>query len=276
VGVATWSEEWIGADHPAVVSDVQGAFLRRYMVKLPNDERLDMELSALMKSYGYNGSSMRDWAYYADVEAEFEMVILANKRQKLLNERARRLGEPIEEPEPLSPEQRLFRLRLSRWIGRYFVDQRRQRTVCEALGEAWPPKTRDRTFLWAWEAGPMFVSDRLQRPIVYPVDWRRDEAEPDLWGFGDRWHEGEILVISPDEVPVDGEIVDDVPPSRADREPDPRGVRVVDVDPVEPELEEPTSTEVVPARPFLPASGRMLGHVGSDGFVPGGEGFPPW
>jgi hypothetical protein len=270
---AAWNEEWIGRDHPVVLSGLQGVFLRRSMVATTNESVRD-DLSALMKVYGYNGSSRAGWARMPDVEGALELAVLGHKREQLLRERARRRGEPLEDRD-LDPAERLFRLRLSRWIGLYFADQRRQRAACEALGIEWPPTGNLRPFLWAWERGKQFVRDAEPRPVVYPADWRRDDAEPDAWGFGDRWRVGEILVIGVDEIPVDAEIVRERPRPSQPAEPRKRE-RVIDAEPVEPEIEAPPSTEVVPAP--LPeliwsgwGGGRVLGHVdGGGGFVPGG------
>lgn len=253
---------------------------------------VDVELFALLAHYGDNDRSRPGWAHWPDVDLD-----LRRFRIGFVTARQRREPWP---PADMGEEERLLCLRLAVFIERHFHDQERQRRACMKLGLPWPPGGMVRPFVWCWE--PLFASfdataavtngaalartlnaggdlpggrvplDHAVTHVVYPGDWQRDRIEVDLYDFGSRWVAGQVLVVSVDEVPVDPEML---PPPKAERAQERaqewRGERVVDVEVVDPKLEEPIAelaTDVVRA-PFFP-SGRTIGHVGSGGFVPGG------
>lgn len=238
----------------------------------PYDAWLDDELSRLLSGYGYNGRSTSGWAYLDKLEHALRLAFLrAEARKRADSERPSNAAV-----EASDPGDRLYRLRLERWLRWHYADQRRQRRVCEALGLPWPPESRERPWRWCWEVWPDWKLEEPS-PVVYPADWARDELEPDLYGCGESWRPGEPLIVPYDEVPVDGVIV---------RDRTTRGHRVRPRITVEPD--EPVALPGLPALPpaeepepeersrRLPARWREVGTWDAiDGFRPPRQGLMP-
>lgn len=91
-------------------------------------------------------------------------------------------------------------LRFESFISSYWSARERSRHVASELDLTWPPTESDpvdRTSWTVWPASwcwwPGMASDG--RWIVYPHDWRQNETEPDLWGFGHLWTSGRVLAV---------------------------------------------------------------------------------
>lgn len=261
------------------------------------DDDLLLDLARLMGRYGDNDRSRPGFAKW---EPDLELGMRAVRVEFELAKREGRRWPSADLPDA----ERLSWLRIVRFAERFFRDQARQMRACEALGIPWLRAPGARPFAWCWEPRDKTSYDLTARvpnvealrnakslpagfgpalfemPVVYPHDWARDEVEVDLYGFGDRWVPDEVLVISPEEIPVDGELLA-APPSppetRERRRRNGRGMRVIEVEEVAnvSEIEEPHATEstaVVPwSAPSAPERTRYLGSIEHGAFAPRGE-----
>lgn len=132
------------------------------------------------------------WTFHPQIEA---LLRLAELREEA--------GVPSV-PLPEDGVERLDRLRGEAGLLEYVRWRDRCRDAALALGVPWPPASpigRRDAFVFCCEE-PL----RVPVPVVYPADWDRS-TEPDLFGLGDRWTAGRLLLVPVEDLPIVAEVV---------------------------------------------------------------------
>lgn len=152
------------------------------------------------------GIELRNWWGWAHRDHLEEALAVTVLRRKV-REREEALG--VRDPKQasqLTDEQRLRILEMRAYYATYLWNQRRQRSVCEALGLPWPPDTAAHPtppWTWGWVRWSELWAEGhrpIYRPVVYASDWDVERDGPDAWGYGERWTRGEVLVVTVEEL----------------------------------------------------------------------------